>query len=234
MNIEELKRLAEAATPGPWYVGFFGKFCVVGIGSDMQEPDAKYIAAANPAAVLELIAEVERLQEELELERMRLAACGVAAMCNTSRTINDRLPPGHRCYSASYADVCRAVDSEIAWRERAERAEAELKAAREQEPALVMCGGYEWRTVAEAEHFCRINHASHPVRVFYASPIPAPAVPEEWREVMAELADDLAIEIDQNYPPERRAYPSEQRKYAGEMVIVYRARNLLQSTGEKK
>lgn len=46
---------------------------------------------------------------------------------------------------------------------------------------------------------------------------------------MAELADDLAIEIDQNYPPERRAYPSEQRKYEGEMVIVNRARALLQS-----
>ena len=57
----------------------------------------------------------------------------------------------------------------------------------------------------------------------------APAVPEEWRKVMAELADDLAIEIDQSYPPERRAYPSEQRKYEGEMAPVYRARTLLQS-----
>lgn len=65
-----------------------------------------------------------------------------------------------------------------------------------------------------------------------AAPVPAvaaPAVPEEWREVMAELADDLAIEIDQSYPPERRAYPSEQRKYEGEMAPVYRARTLLQS-----
>lgn len=58
---------------------------------------------------------------------------------------------------------------------------------------------------------------------------PAPSVPEEWREVMTELADDLAIEIDQSYPPERRAYPSEQRRYEGEMAIVNRARALLQS-----
>lgn len=57
----------------------------------------------------------------------------------------------------------------------------------------------------------------------------APSVPKEWREVMTELADDLAIEIDQSYPPERRAYPSEQRRYEGEMAIVNRARALLQS-----
>ena len=62
-----------------------------------------------------------------------------------------------------------------------------------------------------------------------APAVPTPSVPEEWREVMTELADDLAIEIDQSYPPERRAYPSEQRKYEGEMAIVNRARALLQS-----
>jgi hypothetical protein len=64
-----------------------------------------------------------------------------------------------------------------------------------------------------------------------AAPVPAvaaPAVPEEWRKVMVELADDLAIEIDQNYPPERRVYPSEQRRYEGEMEIVNRAHALLQ------
>ncbi len=57
----------------------------------------------------------------------------------------------------------------------------------------------------------------------------APSMPEEWREVMMELADDLAIEIDQSYPPERRVYLSEQRRYEGEMAIVNRARTLLQS-----
>ena len=60
--------------------------------------------------------------------------------------------------------------------------------------------------------------------------VAAPSVPEEWREVMTELADDLAIEIDQSYPPERRAYPSEQRRYEREMAIVNRARALLQSS----
>lgn len=64
--------------------------------------------------------------------------------------------------------------------------------------------------------------------------IPAPAVPEEWRKVMAELADDLAIEIDQNYPPESRVYPSEQRRYKGEMEIVNLARALLQSAPQSE
>jgi hypothetical protein len=56
MNIEELKRLAEAASDVNWMhlcrenpVVFSGKY-------------AAYIAAANPAAVLELIAEVEALR----------------------------------------------------------------------------------------------------------------------------------------------------------------------------
>ena len=68
----------------------------------------------------------------------------------------------------------------------------------------------------------------------YAAQQAAPSVPEEWREVMTELADDLAIEIDQSYPPERRAYPSEQRRYEREMEIVNRARALLQSAEVKK
>ena len=63
MNIEELKRLAEAATPGPWEIDDMladitgievwstdGMLC-----ESISEENARYIAAANPAAVLELI-----------------------------------------------------------------------------------------------------------------------------------------------------------------------------------
>lgn len=76
IDIEELKRLAEAATPGPWNTSPGG--CGI-IGPDKQwlggmndwvceyskemtqsENNAAFIAAANPAAVLELIAEIER------------------------------------------------------------------------------------------------------------------------------------------------------------------------------
>lgn len=75
MNIEELKRLAEAATPGPWVLDelladFYGfevrtstdeKVC-----ADASEQDAAYIAAANPAAVLELIRQRDELLASLK------------------------------------------------------------------------------------------------------------------------------------------------------------------------
>lgn len=90
------------------------------------------------------------------------------------------------------------------------------------------------------------GYSSTPAEITLAAPVPAvvaPALPAdhfrdatkmvEWREVMTELADDLAMEIDQSYPPERRAYPSEQRRYEREMEIVNRARSLLQSLAVK-
>ena len=68
MNIEELKRLAEDATPGPWikrgYVPGIG--CgvdgVTAVAHHTTRADADFIAAANPAAVLELIDYVEYLR----------------------------------------------------------------------------------------------------------------------------------------------------------------------------
>jgi len=62
----------------------------------------------------------------------------------------------------------------------------------------------------------------------YRDFIPAPAVPEEWREVMAELAADLQAACDAEHP-HRDQYPSVMRKYQNDMRIVGRARALLQS-----
>lgn len=67
----ELKRLAEAATPGPWYqhggiMQVLSHDCETvceTFEDDGECPDAQFIAAANPAAVLALIAENERLQQ---------------------------------------------------------------------------------------------------------------------------------------------------------------------------
>lgn len=88
-----LKQLAELATPGPWEVankryggvirggpvqdftnGSAQSQIVMCCGAEWMEPDqleqnAEFIAAANPAAVLALIADLERHQ------RMLLAAC---------------------------------------------------------------------------------------------------------------------------------------------------------------
>lgn len=74
----ELKRLAEAATPGPWaYDGSYvcpartedGTTYVElwrSIADCHQPENTKFIAAANPAAVLALIAEVEALRKDAE------------------------------------------------------------------------------------------------------------------------------------------------------------------------
>lgn len=69
MNLTELKKAAEAATPGPWKLGnranmaldpdtleiMAGNFYV----TDAISRDATFIALANPATILKLIAVVE-------------------------------------------------------------------------------------------------------------------------------------------------------------------------------
>ena len=70
MNIEKLKRLAEAATPGPWYdrAGVLrgtggGIKPIATIYNGLNSP---YIAAANPAAILELIRQRDELLAALK------------------------------------------------------------------------------------------------------------------------------------------------------------------------
>jgi len=73
--IDELERLAKAATPGPWahdrynsvnYVNWYGfdeppiTCTVTSLGND--ENNSKYIAAANPDTILKLIAVVRAAQ----------------------------------------------------------------------------------------------------------------------------------------------------------------------------
>jgi len=72
-QINELRQLAQAATPGPWRAAIsssmvnsvrttFETVCETGKNID----DALYIAAANPAAVLELIRQRDELMEALK------------------------------------------------------------------------------------------------------------------------------------------------------------------------
>lgn len=78
-DYSELKRLAEYATPGPWVAqhpnagqrgsevaseGGLNQVC-----ADLGPSNALYIAAANPAAVLAMIAEVEALRKDAERYR---------------------------------------------------------------------------------------------------------------------------------------------------------------------
>lgn len=91
VDIEKLESLAKAATQGNWYhhkhgvikggpvVQFFNgssqQQIVMTTGADWMIGGEKYanadfIAAANPAAVLELLADIERLKAQLATERL--------------------------------------------------------------------------------------------------------------------------------------------------------------------
>ena len=67
---------------------------------------------------LALDEELTRLREQLEVERMRLVACGVVALANTpeSAAKNRQMKDEYR--SGSLDDVIRIVDSEMALREQ--------------------------------------------------------------------------------------------------------------------
>ena len=60
--------------------------------------------------------ENRKLKEELDRERVRLAGCGVAAMQNTPKSIKARAKEGDYGWSASYGEVCRALDRKISFR----------------------------------------------------------------------------------------------------------------------
>lgn len=78
-KLEELKRLAMAATPGNWH--WDGSYLRGEKSEFILEPEASrhgdasiegsdankaYIASSNPATMLELIAEIERLKERVD------------------------------------------------------------------------------------------------------------------------------------------------------------------------
>jgi hypothetical protein len=109
-NLDELERLAKAATPGPWCDRGFGSIQPESGGSlvavtvtkggclpDYVENSA-FIAAANPAAILALIAEVRALREDAERWQTHV------------RLIRNR-------HAADVAnELVRAVDNARAWR----------------------------------------------------------------------------------------------------------------------
>jgi hypothetical protein len=82
-----------------------------------------------PKQLLERAESAERdkahLQEELTTERLRLAAVTSAALGNTRANQAARLTWEHPYWSASYGDVCDAVDREIEHREALEKLQHE-------------------------------------------------------------------------------------------------------------
>ena len=168
--------------------------------------------------------------------------------------------PVHHPYST--ADILRrnVADLELALKkqtERAEAAEAELLAVREDNHSMMVeidglrkelaklrgqkpvawINLNKWtpsngpRCVTR-EEYEKERELLTKLTAVYAAPVPAvpaPAVPDDWREVMAELAADLQASIEAEHAY-RDQYSSVMRKYQNDMRIVERARSLLQST----
>jgi len=82
-------------------------------------------------AVDDLFLLLDEARAELETERMRNVACGVAALGNTEKTRAERIRKDNPYYSASYADVCAAVDREMALRQERDRLAEQVRVLKE-------------------------------------------------------------------------------------------------------
>lgn len=91
-----------------------------GLARDIQTDDGVVNACLDEAA-----RRMEELQDELETERMRLAACGVVAMANNAKSASNARVMNDKYRSASLDDVIRAVDAEMRYRDAIEKTLAE-------------------------------------------------------------------------------------------------------------
>ena len=65
-----------------------------------------------------LYKKIAELENDLEIQRMRLAACGVVALANTEKTAKEQRVMHDDYKSASLSDVMSVVDSEMLLRKR--------------------------------------------------------------------------------------------------------------------
>jgi dsDNA-binding SOS-regulon protein len=135
----ELKRLAEAAWPGPWatsgpeysaigHIWHNGKL----VGQSHIPPNAAYIAAVSPDVALATLAYVEALEaqvakSEAQAQRLEPLVRYMRVELHEAKLIDNR----------EYADLCQlggshVLDSYDALRERAEKAESALTEARQE------------------------------------------------------------------------------------------------------
>lgn len=116
---DELKRLAEAATPGPWsYDGSY--ICPArvedettyvetwrAVADSHQTENVRFIAAANPAVILDLINEVEALREKVSELNFDAARYCYLATTTWSDEVTDAL-----CTSDK-DQIDQAIDAEL-------------------------------------------------------------------------------------------------------------------------
>lgn len=142
---DKLRALAEAATRGDWGQDgtYFAKARQEGgttyveswrpIGQAFSVEDAKFIAAANPATILALLGEIERLERESEQAKADGAdafglAQGRADMIDQLKADNESLKGSCKAMGKDMAKVTRERNSA---RSKAEKLKAENEALRQ-------------------------------------------------------------------------------------------------------
>ena len=181
IDINKLRRLAQAATPGPWYatgkltryvearidggliqeVAACGPTKADGGYGPQQEANARLIAAANPATISELLDRLEAAEKERE----------------------------------SWKGLAKQFGNEL------DTMRARIEEMEQQEPArLVTAVAYRWRYRGAikwqygelTEEVARLakehNHEVQPLGILPDAQ-PAPSIPEGWKLVPTEVID---------------------------------------------
>ena len=141
IDINELRRLAQAATPGPWQ--FWHGWVAANIDNDggvvvaerptpsggkyQAKVDAnfKFIAAANPATVIELLDRLEAAEKDIALKERIIDSLGseLNAVSNERDVLRDRLALESQENGALRDSVDRACEERDALRAKIERME---------------------------------------------------------------------------------------------------------------
>ncbi len=105
MTDEQAAEKAMLDVKEKWMLGYDQETCFMKLGKELFV-----------AGIAHERKRVQPLAQELEKERMRLAACGVAALQNTRQSIKERLTRNNPYWSDSYERVCDVVDREMKYR----------------------------------------------------------------------------------------------------------------------
>ena len=134
IDINKLRRLAQAATPGPWYVtGKLTRYVEARIDGGLiqevaacgptkadggygpqQEANARLIAAANPSAITELLDRLEAAEKECDkLKELNSALC---TKSNSQIVHNARLAEENDALRAKIAEMEKQEPVASVWR----------------------------------------------------------------------------------------------------------------------
>lgn len=215
IDINELRRLAQAATPGPWinhgrqpnvaglpHSAVAAKTLLARVYSEaygdveQETANASFIAAANPAAVSELLDRLEAAKSDA-LEQARLNGMGSEREAKHLAQIAalEKERDAMRAELDALRKEADKFSDGVDWIQRAMQAEAELDALKRQEPVAWLI---DWADEPDLGHYfseSAVDEDSGRSRPLFLHPVPAQSVPDGFREgaeAAARLIDQKA------------------------------------------